>query len=51
MTEKQVEHLPEQTSTKGKPGVKKTAAARTIGSGLMADVKQLIQRLRRRGKT
>ena len=48
MSEKQVDKLPERTAIGDKPAVKRKVAVRTLASGVVADLKGLIGRLRRK---
>ena len=48
MSEKEVDKLPERTALGDKPAVKRKVAVRTLASGVIADVKGLFGRLRRK---
>ena len=49
MSEKEMDRLPERTSATGdRPAVKRKVAVRTLASGVLADLRGLLQRLRRR---
>ena len=48
MSEEQVERLPERTALGGTPEVKRKVAARTLVSGVVADLRRLVGRLRKR---
>ena len=49
MSDKEMDRLPERTSAAGdKPAVKRKVAVRTLASGLIADLRGMMQRLRRR---
>ena len=48
MSEKELDKLPERTAIGDKPAVKRKVAVRTLASGLIADVKGSLGRLRRK---
>ena len=48
MSDKEMDKLPERTAIGDKPKVKPKVAVRTLASGVIADVKKLLGRLRRK---
>ncbi len=48
MTEKEMDKLPERSAIGAQPGVKRKVAVRTLASGVIADVRGLLQRFRRK---
>jgi len=48
MSDKEMDKLPERSAIGDKPQVKRKVAVRTLASGVIADVKGLLGRLRRK---